>query len=169
MINALLKMAAEQVLNSRPALEEPIRHLKYGVLGALAAGIIGAVGVAALISALFFWLFAQGVSIAAALLVCGTVLIAASVLIWISANYLGEKRAQRSAVASKQETQPDPMDEFRAIALSVLKALAEAFIEGLQTPPKDSKADEASAEMPPPAEMPDAAHVRSDDNTTEHT
>ena len=143
-------MAAERVLNSRPALEQPITHLKYGVLGALASGIIIAIGVTTLTSALLFWLLGQGMSTAAALLVCGVVLMAASALIWVMANYLGEKRTQPKAVPVRQEVEPDPMDELKAIALSVIKVSAEAFIEGLQTPP-ENKTDKASADKADPA------------------
>ena len=140
MFNAVLKMAAEQVLGSRPALEQPITHLKYGLLGALATGIVVAVGVLTLTASLSAWLIGQGFSIAMALLVAGAVLILSSGIVWTMANYLGEKKTEQQLADDKQENEEDPLDELKALALTALKVSVEAFVEGLNTPPKDGPA-----------------------------
>lgn len=143
MINALIKLAAEQVLDTRPALEQPITHLKYGLLGGLAAGIVVSIGIATLSGALFFWLTDSGLDVASALLVTGLFLLMQSALIWISANYLGEKRANHNQKKTSNHpvttrSQQDPIDELKAIAAVMVREAAEGFVEGLKTPPHNN-------------------------------
>jgi hypothetical protein len=151
MLDTALKILTEQVLTSRPALERPVTQAKYGLLGAIAAGFITFVALAALGAACCFWLLAQGLDLAPSLAIVGVLLLLAAVLVWQEC----QRRMQRELIRQEIEAEmrskagtPAAGAELIITISGLLQDAAKAFAEGLRSPPEGAprKRPETDAE-----------------------
>ncbi|WP_262690199.1 hypothetical protein [Kordiimonas aestuarii] len=144
MVEAIIKLLAGQVLTSRPALERPITHAKYGLLGALAAGLVGAVATLALGGALYLWLISVGASQALSLLLLGVVLLLAAAIIWRVIRAMMERELQYQQIKAELEAQskaPAAGADLVVMLSSLLQETAKSFAEGLSAPRKEENTD----------------------------
>ncbi|MFC3051461.1 hypothetical protein ACFOKA_06055 [Kordiimonas pumila] len=129
----IIKMLTEQVFNQRPALERPIAHMKYGLLGALAAGLITAVAMVVLGGALYFWLLSVGTGNAGALLTVGAALILVAAGVWVFCNMLLQKEilAQERAALEQERRSQVPQGDLTGLLMQMAQGAAAGFFDGL--------------------------------------
>ncbi|WP_417449793.1 hypothetical protein [Kordiimonas sp.] len=137
MVESLIKLLAGQVLTSRPALERPITQAKYGLLGALAVGLVSAAAALTLGGALYVWLAALGVHQALSLLVVGALLVITAFAIWGVSRRMMEREIRYQEIRAEieaQQTAPAAGADLLIMVSSLLQETAKGFAEGLTTP-----------------------------------
>ena len=141
MLDTVLKIFTEQVLTSRPALERPITQAKYGLLGALAAGLSAFAAIVTLGAACCFWLLSLGLGMAPSLAIVGLLLVLASALVWqICQNRMQRELMRQRIEAEIEAQQRAPGGADLIIMLSgLLQDTAKAFAEGLSASPPKSE------------------------------
>lgn len=148
MWDAAIKLIAEQALTSRPALERPITHAKYGALGAIAAGLSMAVGAGLVVAALYVWLMSAGVPQYIVLLLAGLALLLNAGFVWWLCRYMTarelENQTREREAAGAAEAANAPADITSILAV-VAQEVAQGFAEGLATARhKNERARDAS-------------------------
>lgn len=135
MLESLLKLISEQAWGSRPALERPITHLKYGVFGALSAGLITFLGIAVLGAALYLWLVASGLVPFAALVVVAVMLIMAAGLCWGFSSRLMKAELERQEMEHRQQEEAAGQNgQLPELLVTLLQDTAVSFLEGISEP-----------------------------------
>jgi len=132
MLETILKLLSEQAFGSRPALERPITHLKYGILGAIATSLIAFMAVGTLAFSLYLWLIASGLIPSVALIVVSIMLMMAAILFWLFIHHL----MKRAICRQQEETQKPTTDtkEVSDVLLTLLQDTAINFLNGFTEP-----------------------------------
>ncbi|WP_417457648.1 hypothetical protein [Kordiimonas sp.] len=131
MWDTALKLIAEQALNSRPALERPITHAKYGALGAIAAGLSIAAGSGLLVTALYVWLIGAGVPQHIVLLLSGLVLLLNAVFVWWLCRRMTVRELEAQARERAQEEAAHAPADMASLLAVLAQEVAHGFAEGL--------------------------------------
>ncbi len=147
MWDTALKLIAEQALNSRPALERPITHAKYGALGAIAAGLSIAVGAGLVVAALYVWLTSAGVPQHIVLLLSGLVLLLNAVFVWWLCRRMTARELEAQARERAVEEAANAPTDMTSILAVLAQEVAHGFAEGLATArQKNERATDARPE-----------------------
>ena len=133
MWDTAFKLIAEQALNTRPALERPITHAKYGALGAIAAGLSIAVGAGLVVAALYVWLMSAGLPQHFVLLLSGLALLLVAAFVWWLCRRMMARELEAQAQERAAEEVANAPTDMTSILAVLAQEVAHGFAEGLAT------------------------------------
>ncbi len=155
MILTLVKQFSKQVLDPRPVFEESIVRIKFGLIGALTAGLLSTVGIALFILALYLWLLERGLTQIMSLLVAGGAFVVGAAIVLALSNWFARreiKSNKRKTELERETVSNEPIDpaveQLKATAVAIAQAAAEGLLEGLTTE-KPVKSTSPETENPP--------------------
>ncbi len=145
MLETIMKLVSEQAFGSRPALERPITHLKFGLFGALAAGLIVFLAIAVLATALYMWLVLQGLESPAALVVVSIMLLMSAGLFWGFSARLMRGELDRQELERQRAEATEHTGNVPELLVALLQDTASSFLDGLSDSPNRQQAKHEEA------------------------